>query len=499
MFNIVLYKFSKKTNSMKQPSGTTPSVTYKCIARDDASVISPVILIEDQTDDVINYNYAYIADWGKRYYFVKDIVLVNGNHLYQLDLNVDVLATYRTDIRNSQQFVMRSTSLYNIDLIDTMYDMEGKKQSGAKSFFGTVKNLPAGLLTFPNYFDTDLTGGKFIIGVIGDNATGITYYGLSYALFKDVVDNLMSFIPSDMSDVSNGIAKALADPLQYVTSCFWFPSTPVADSTTMTIKFGSYSISLGGYAGVFDDSLVQGYYCDVDIPKHPQTSSRGAYMNLAPYTYYTLDFQPFGTFMLDSSKMYGCGKIRAYWFCDFSNGVSLMKIYALDTSSNDSIYPLLGNKEVALLASCTGQLGVPIQLSQLVVNGLSFASTLIGGIGSAAAGIASGGVLAPLAGAVMTGIASAGILANPDVSSAGASGSIIAFQSIKPCIYAQFAELTGPDYDRFGRPLEEKATINTLTGYAQTKDATLTYSTLMPTDTEAEMVNSLLDSGVYVE
>lgn len=498
MFNIVLYKFSKKTGSMAQPSSSVPSVTYSCTARESVSVVNPVVLIEDPGDALIGYNYAYIADWGKRYYFISDTVLVN-DHLYELHLSIDVLATYRTDIRNSSQFIMRSASNYNTDLIDTMYDMEGRKQSGAKNFFGTVKALPAGLLTFPNYFNTDITGGSFIIGVIGNNSTGITYYGLTYSLFRTVVDNLMTFVPSDMSDVSNGIAKALADPLQYVTSCFWFPSVPVADGTTSTIKFGSYSISLGGTAGVFYDSLVQGYYCDVDIPKHPQTSSRGNFMNLAPYAYYSLDFQPFGTFMLDSVKMYGCSKIRSYWFCDFSNGVGLMKTYALDTSENNSIYPLLGNKEVGLLVSSTTQLGVPIQLSQLVVNGLSFASTLIGGIGSAAAGIASGGVLAPLAGAVMTGIASAGILANPDVSSAGASGSIIAFQSIKPCIYAQFAELTGPDFDRFGRPLEERMTVSTLSGYMQTRNATLVYSVLMPTDTEAEMVNSLLDSGVYVE
>lgn len=498
MFNIVLYKFSKKTGSMAQPSASVPSVTYSCTARESVSVVNPIILIEDPNDALIGYNYAYIADWGKRYYFISDMILVN-NHLYELHLSIDVLATYRTDIRNSSQFVMRSASNYNTNLIDTMYDMEGRKQSGAKSFFGTVKSLPAGLLTHSNYFNTDITGGYFIIGVIGDNGTGVTYYGLSYSLFRDVVSNLMSYIPSDMSDVSNGIAKALADPIQYVTSCMWVPVIPTADSTANSIKFGSYTINIGGYAGVFDDSLIQGYYCDVDIPKHPQTATRGGFMNLSPYAYYSLDFQPFGTFMLDSQKMYGCAQIRAMWFCDLSNGVGLMKIYALDTTTNDSIYPLLGKKEVALLATCTTQIGVPIQLTQLTVNGLSFASTLIGGIGSAAAGIASGGVLAPLAGAVMTGIASAGILANPDVSSAGASGSIIAFQSIKPCIYAQFAELTGPDYNRFGRPLEEIATISTLSGYAQTRNATVVYSVLMPTDTEAEMVNSLLDSGVYVE
>ena len=500
MFNIVLYKFSKKTNSMKQPSGSTPSVTYKCIAREDASIISPVILIEDQTDDVINYNYAYIADWGKRYYFVRDVVLVNGNHLYQLDLNVDVLATYRSDIRNSQQFVLRSASSYNTNLIDSMYDIEGQKQSGSKNFFGTVGKLPTGAVTYANYFNTDLSSGYFVIGVIGDNSTGITYYSLSYSTFKVVVDRLMNYVPTDMSDVSNGIAKALADPLQYVTSCLWFPVIPTAASTTTTITFGGYTIILGDYAGILGDSLIQGYYCDVDVPKHPQASGRGQYMNLSPYSYYTMDFQPFGTFSLDAFKLYGCGKVRSYWFCDFSTGTGLLKTYALDTSGSGGIYPALGYKEVALLASATAQIGVPIQLSQLTINVNKVASTIMTGIASSVIPmLQTSAKIAAAAGGAKAAISGAAILASPDVSSAGATGSLIAYKSIKPCIYAQFSELAGPDFDRFGRPLEEKATISTLSGYCRTQNATLVYYMLTPTDTEAEMVNSLMDEGFYIE
>ena len=500
MFNIVLYQFSKKTNSMKLVPGTAPSMTFPCTARSDTSLLNPIILIEDPTDEVMNYNYAYIEGWGSRYYFVRNVVLVNGNHLYELYLDVDVLATYRKDIRDSEQFVMRSTSNYNANLIDTMYDMEGKKQSGSRNSIGSVGSLTATITPITDYFGRDLSDGVFVLGVIGNNDTGITYYELGYAGFKSLVDALMSYAPLNMSDVSTGIAKALADPIQYVTSCFWYPSQANGGpyTTTFTVDFGPYGIGISQAAGKINTGLVQGFYADIAIPKHPQASSRGGYMNLPPNAYYTLDFQPFGMFTLDPLKMYGCDYIRCAWFIDYSTGVSVLKVYALDSSGTGSIFSKTG-KEVAILASCTSQFGVPIQMSQLTVNGLGLASTVLSGIGSVVAGIASGGVLAPIMAGASTAIAGAGILASPDVSSAGASGSMIAFDSTKPYIMAQFSELTGPDYDRFGRPLEEKATISSLSGYCQTRDATVIYSNLFPTDTEADMVNNMLNDGVYVE
>ena len=505
MFNIVLYQFSKKTNSMKLVPGTAPSMTFPCTARSDTSLLNPIILIEDPTDEVMKYNYAYIEAWTNRYYFVRNIVLINGEHLYELYLDVDVLATYRKDIRDSEQFVMRSTSNYNADLIDTMYDEEGKKQSGSFSSIGSVNNpyAAAGNNPIANYFETDFSSGYFVIGVIGNNASGVSYFGMSYSTFKSVLDDLMSYIPSDMSDVSNGIAKALADPLQYVTSCFWYPSRAWPKTgllpTYSSIRFGPYLISLQGTANGITGSLVQPFYSDITIPKHPQASSRGGFMNLSPYAYYSLDFQPFGTFMLDPVKMYGCSKIRCFWFVDYSTGVAILKVYSLNGSGSSQIISGITDKEVALLQSCVSQFGVPVQLSQLTVNGLGLASTVVGGIAGVAAAAASGGILAPLAAGLTTAIAGASIAGSPDLTSSGSSGSMIAFQAVDPKIYAQFAELTGPDYDRFGRPLEEKATISSLSGYCQTRDATVIYSNLFPTDTEADMVNNMLNDGVYVE
>ena len=170
MFNIVLYKFSKKTGSMAQPSASVPSVTYSCTARESVSVVNPIILIEDPNDALIGYSYAYIADWGKRYYFISDTVLVN-DHLYELHLSSDVLATYRTDIRNSSQFIMRSASNYNLNLIDTMYDMEGRKQAGSFSSIGGVYNPYSATPTvaIADYFEQEFNDGYFIMGVIGNN------------------------------------------------------------------------------------------------------------------------------------------------------------------------------------------------------------------------------------------------------------------------------------------------------------------------------------------
>ena len=63
-----------------------------------------------------NANYCYIDALG-RYYFIEQIeVLKNG--LYDVYLSVDVLYTYRNDIKNSIAEIVESSSLLNADKVD---------------------------------------------------------------------------------------------------------------------------------------------------------------------------------------------------------------------------------------------------------------------------------------------------------------------------------------------------------------------------------------------
>lgn len=118
MFNIYLYHFTKKVNSTKVPN-VSPD-TFQCLMRTGSSIVNPVIEIRlPQNSDMLTYNYAYIPSFGSRYYFIDDIVYDTG--IYVLYLSVDVLATYKTDIKDSTQFILRAANLYNYNIIDTAY------------------------------------------------------------------------------------------------------------------------------------------------------------------------------------------------------------------------------------------------------------------------------------------------------------------------------------------------------------------------------------------
>lgn len=68
--------------------------TFEGQARDQVSIMNPVVLFE--TEDVIKYNYAYISEF-ERYYSIDNIVAYRNN-LYEVTMTVDVLMSFRRDI-----------------------------------------------------------------------------------------------------------------------------------------------------------------------------------------------------------------------------------------------------------------------------------------------------------------------------------------------------------------------------------------------------------------
>ena len=86
--------------------------------RDDCSIIDPIIRVEGISGaDLPFINYCEIVEFG-RYYYIKDIVLV-GN-LYELRCHIDVLMTYKDQLRNIPAVIARNEAVNNIMLQDGM-------------------------------------------------------------------------------------------------------------------------------------------------------------------------------------------------------------------------------------------------------------------------------------------------------------------------------------------------------------------------------------------
>ena len=62
------------------------------------------------------FNYAYIREWG-RYYFVNDIVEMPAEQI-QVSLHVDVLNTYKDNIRSITTLIERQENIYSPYFVD---------------------------------------------------------------------------------------------------------------------------------------------------------------------------------------------------------------------------------------------------------------------------------------------------------------------------------------------------------------------------------------------
>ena len=100
--NVRLYTYSKKVNSTAHPS-TSGGTGYSCTLKDPSSLLNPVILLK--ISNPTNKNYAYIEEFG-RFYWIRD--WVSDHNMWEAHLQVDPLASWRSGIRASSQYVDRA-------------------------------------------------------------------------------------------------------------------------------------------------------------------------------------------------------------------------------------------------------------------------------------------------------------------------------------------------------------------------------------------------------
>lgn len=87
--------------------------------RENCSIIDPVIKLEGTVGaNIASCNYAYISEFA-RYYYINNIVCVGT--LFELHMHVDVLMSFRGDIRANTAVIARQQNLYNLYLQDGVF------------------------------------------------------------------------------------------------------------------------------------------------------------------------------------------------------------------------------------------------------------------------------------------------------------------------------------------------------------------------------------------
>lgn len=497
-------------------------------------------------DVVPTYNYAYIEEFN-RYYFITDTIFNLG--VWTLPLAVDLLASFKTDILNSRQYVIRSSSKSNPFIIDTAYRTyrDGDERLFWKSpqiTSVTRWNKVTERWVAVDPFNQNLEDGHFVVGVVGSSETGVTYYVMGVTEFRDFLNQAFTTVPANMTDIEPGTASVLFNAVQYITSCRWYPHGILPNNTGSAhiriIYVGPLKVDLG-YADAdcyaLNKSAVEEFQCTVNLPVHPQVNANMEYLNLSPYTELGLYMQPFGILPIDTTKVFGSDRLNIHWYVDYCAGCANLEV------RNNS------DAEHGIIVASSAEYGVPLPISTMVydwqgalaMGGANFIKTAIendgagflgikptgntvrsfwtgreteqlsvpaelGGIGGSVAAALYKGVRAtsqaikgtPAMDLINTTINAAGS-ALGQLNTVGAQGSFLAYNMDLPYLYAWFTKIADTDPARFGYPLHENIRLDQLTGFCICLDAHVTYTSPLPISIEAVGVNDMLNSGVFIE
>lgn len=216
-FTITLYKFDKRVNSTKLPTGGT-NITIQGL-KYPTSIYQPVFLLSNVNDD---YNY---VKWGSRYYWVNNVIRTNATQC-EYHCSFDELATLRSNIFATSAFVLYSSSTSNPYCLDPRIPTDK-----SVAFEGGA------ILSLENYIDSV---GTYIVGCVGQN--GIQYYGLTPAQLTTLAGQITA---ATSSDVDTAFLNKFGNLIDCITSVYWVPiATSAIPGATDTVYLGSYSTGI---------------------------------------------------------------------------------------------------------------------------------------------------------------------------------------------------------------------------------------------------------------
>lgn len=465
-FNVNLYTHSKRDNSTKRPS--VSGTTYACVMKHGCGILNPTITLDlGLSSDPSQYNYAYIPAF-ERYYFIEEWYF--EERLWTAQLKVDVLATYKSEIGDSNLYVLRSANESDGDIIDTLYPCET-----GSSFDSSV-------------FSNPWQGEIFVVGIVNKNGQfgSLNYYAMTRGQLAnmctkmcnsdDIINTIYHFDPTE---ISPGLQLSLVDPLQYIKTCVMIPvdGPEISDAPSVgNIPVFNWDSESSG-KGITTHSRIYKNY-SFTIKKHPQTNSRGNYVNSAPYTSITLTIPPFGCIDIDTSVTCNASTLNVEVEVDPTNGKGILIVEC----------------NGIILNRLESQIGVPISLSSVTRDYVGAISSTVGSVAGGVGSLMTGNVGDAFS-SVASGIGNAIGSLMPRAQTVGTTGAFVANRGSFRLDH-QFMRPVADDPVHNGRPLCKMRTLKNLGGYMLIQDGDVTIN---GTATEDQKIREYLESGFYYE
>ena len=528
------YIFGKKNNSTKQPVVADLAFSCSVTLKDGCSIVNPVLVLNlgsiSATDStVLRTNYLHLSGFNK-YYFINDWIWLNG--VWQCICSIDVLGTYKALIQNETFYIMRSTYdnngnvLYDGTVGDSKYPVTG----GQATYNSDAVNNP--------FTQVD---GVYIVGVINANSENgsVTYYAFNRVGFRQFCSELFNYssgwLNIDTTEISEDLQKALVNPFQYVVSCQYLPINvqdviDIGGTATTTIRFGWWSVTVAAGARIITTQARLRRTTSLTIPRHPLAATRGAYLNLSPYSIYTLRYYPFGTIDIDSEAIAGWTTLDLYADLDLCTGKGMLNICV--NGFNNPIRTM------------EAQIGVPIPTASLQTSYSNIATgktavmaagaTLIGGlntgggetpnpVGAVRGDFNTGNVWETIKGSfqrigsdlkkmvepvknavsepgsikqMASDIFNMAVAASTTAEIQGMQGNASAYNAQTLSLSGRFLPVAPEDFTHIGRPLLAMRSLSTLSGFVLCRDADVSFGC---TERERAAIKAYLEGGFFIE
>ncbi len=481
-FSLTLYTFSKRRNSTATPASST-GTPFTISLKDPCSVIRPeILLVAPATPSPAGFNYAYMEIFD-RYYYITDWQFIEG--IWHAFMAVDVMATYKPQIGAASAYILRAASGGNGRIVDTMYP--------------TIEQHDYDEYTRANPWTLDPLAMSYVVGVKSSSTQYLEFsYGDLESFLADILDDdyIDALIPNWEEVYPQ--ARAEVNPLQYISSIIAIPLPPRGGGS-QTVRVGRVSVDAQCYPLLNESGIVR--HVEVTFPvanQHPQLS-RGQYLQLAPYSIYSMFIPPFGLIPLDSAVMAGSENgMVCDIYIDVRDGDAAMHVNAITSG---------GQRLISVINS---RVGIDAQYSQVVSAGYSMLQLGVGIssiIGSAVNWpAASSSRLSMVAGATsgISNVINTGMQVARDATAAqipsastvgNSSGGYAALQGIC-ALQIDYYSVTQQDNTHNGTPVMAQGTFSSMPGFILPHNARIA---IPGTLEEHDEVEGLVNGGFYYE
>lgn len=447
--------FSKRSNSTKVPGSSdwAPEITLK----KECSMENPSLLIGSPRsgDEIFQYNY---LRFNGAYYYINEWVSVRDS-LWQCNCTIDLLATYRRQIMETVAFI-EYDQVGNSTIIDHRLPVV---TSASYSAYASA------------FQPTRTQQGNYVLSCTGKDGS-IGYF----ALFPNDLTALLNRVSDWMDTVISGgeildvitqwgkQAISVDSAANNIRSCMWVPWTVVGSTELITL--GTFETQIAGRR------ITNPIISNVATLNIPWQASDWRKCSLN-HTFGL--FLPFsGNVGIDAGLLDGQSSITVS--------------YAVDSRTGDVSYIVYAG------TSCIGAYGGNAGVSTPIgVSNIS-PTRVIGGIFSAAAGVAMGSAAITAGGIAAT----ASNLIIPNMTSIGTiSGGSSAGMSDNDditlwSVYHNTNVEPSSVRDTIGIPSMSQKRIGSLSGFVKTRGASISCNA---GEVEINRINTLLDGGVYIE